>query len=211
MFWLACQYHNVHHLHHWYDCAARSPTVTTSWSALDVVPPACASQGTAVSLAVAFDYLQQFNLRWLWSHLLTEPLTPEGVQCVSRLSGSPTPASTTSCMEAECVWYTLGQTNLIFCVTDFSNAGVTRQAGGKRKIILKFHQLNFDLQYIIVHLITIRTSFCIFLKMYLAEYIRIGSFKTAPLSNIQRHFDIRCFPFRLAKEAQGPHHSIFLP
>ncbi len=67
-------------------CAARSPTVTTSWSALDVVPLACASQGTAVSLAVASDDLQQFNMKWLWSHLLTEPLMLEGVQCVSRLS-----------------------------------------------------------------------------------------------------------------------------
>ena len=40
-------------------CATRSPAVTTCWSVINVVPLACASQGTAVSLAVASDDLQE--------------------------------------------------------------------------------------------------------------------------------------------------------
>jgi len=39
-------------------CAPRSPAASTSWSALNVVPLACASQGTAVSVAIASDDLQ---------------------------------------------------------------------------------------------------------------------------------------------------------
>ncbi len=39
--------------------AARSPTITTSWSALNVVPLARTSQGAAVSVAVTSDEIQQ--------------------------------------------------------------------------------------------------------------------------------------------------------
>ena len=45
-------------------CAARSPAVTTSKSALNIVPLACAYQGAAVSLAVASDKSQQMFRSW---------------------------------------------------------------------------------------------------------------------------------------------------